>query len=289
MVFLILFVPFNYSTGVFRLAFAAFNRTLLELYYGEYKGKETYFVHQAATKPDSHNRNPASFIKYENVQVMDEFFENVQKMQSLESKTTWHVNIFISHIGRTSFVSTHQLRDTPHGPLLAEWNILHVRVNLETRKPSPLPRELMEKRSSLVSPKPLLLSEFAVPPGEPVSSYQFQVLHSWIDVNGHVNKNVYIWLVLKCLSAAIEGGFLRKGKCLQIGGDNCLMVKSVATMNEAESFLGQILQVHLWLCPENSELWCVHGVVSCSGKTLVRSRIVLYNDAYLKRPLSANL
>ncbi|XP_022110743.1 uncharacterized protein LOC110990185 isoform X2 [Acanthaster planci] len=125
----------------------------------------------------------------------------------LDEDVSLKFSSFTSHIGRTSFCVDANVCSLITGELMATVSTHSVMVSVETRRPTPIPPELVQVQQ-VIPPKekrPVSGPEF---PPRPSTCFTQKrtVLPSDTDANNHLNQAVFIRFCFDCAGmAAIEG------------------------------------------------------------------------------------
>ena len=214
---------------------------------------------------------PTAFAKFGRLSISKRFYQLASNVEEAH-KRVWYSQHFISYMGTTSYVTGSVLRELKEGPLLVSADALNVRVNLNTRKPDPIPDSLLEEKCHIRKPKKLQVPEkFTQPAGVSVFSHIFRITEGHIDMNGHTNISVYRVLLVECIEEAYRLGLFQKKLSTP-------RVKEMQILYAAESQLGDIIKVDAWQDPDVGDRDALRAIISKSGEPLIYAWVILHDD-----------
>ena len=220
------------------------------------------------------NKMPTVFLKFSSTNISRMFYQVASNVEETQ-KRVWHIQTSISYMGTTSYVLNSVLRESKEGPVLASFDVFHVRVNANTRKPDPIPDSVLEKKCHIRKPKKVqVLEKFMQPAGVSVFSRTFRIGEEHIDINGHTSSPFYLAFLVQCLEEAC---------CLDVLQMNCSTratsrIRELQLLYEGESLLGDIVRVDIWEDPDAGNRNAVRGIICKSGEPLIYCLITLHTD-----------
>ncbi|KAK6181023.1 hypothetical protein SNE40_008969 [Patella caerulea] len=169
----------------------------------------------------------------------------------LEPNSLWlktcpfSVTLKLMHIGSTSITVKQEMRNEKDQSLLGTCDFKMVRVNLETRRPEPYRKDILEKYSYILGTNEPQASLFpAKIPDLPLNAFHIPVfvLHSDTDRNIHLNQGQFLRYCLDCAAMAATQGQYR-----YFNKDIChYQALDILMLYKREALSGDLVNVHTW-------------------------------------------
>ncbi|KAL3835939.1 hypothetical protein ACJMK2_021400 [Sinanodonta woodiana] len=167
-------------------------------------------------------------------------------------KNPLRINVQGGYIGKTSLNSITKVF-TNSGNLICRNINQVVSVNKSTRRPLPLPVWWVNKYAeSAIGKEPIKFEKEEKPPNG-TESFQIQVVWSDTDANDHTNWSSYVRFIL---DTAYYVSSRRTVPYLQAMVENG--VKRLELLYTGESFEGDVLTIHTWLCTKRTSRVIFH-------------------------------
>ena len=128
-----------------------------------------------------------SFVRFQTMEICPEFY----KIASPSSP--WQLAVRMSHIGKTSYWFEYVTCCQKTGKQLIRCLLQLVQVDLETRRPIPLPVEGLEmyRRAATASPPPRFIFPNTRPASDRIFKTSIKATPSETDRNHHANHAAY--------------------------------------------------------------------------------------------------
>ena len=149
------------------------------------------------------------WYKTQHVYVRPELYELIENTPRYEIyDMPWYVDTILTYMGKSSFILTSRLCDAL-GKELAKCELLEVYVDIKEIKPVPIPDEIKQKFSPVISNEAVKFP--TVPsPVRRVLTWVINPTQSQHDANLHVNNAFYPQYFQDCASYAADKNFYRQ-------------------------------------------------------------------------------